>query len=147
MRDQPVVDGDLVRLGLDDAGEDDRVVQVVLDLLQGLLTFLLQSLDRRARLLVVILAERVERPLEVADLLLRLAVMLREIPSKLGVLRLLLKVLEHLEGRLLHRVRGAELVDEQLARSLDLGHLTPFFGWVPAESATPSGRAETRLAC
>src|SRR5262249_25324790 len=41
-RDQAVVDGDLVRLGLDDAGEDDGVVQLLVDVLEHLLAFLLQ---------------------------------------------------------------------------------------------------------
>src|SRR5206468_3216436 len=56
--DQAVVDGDLVRLGLDQAGEDDGVVEVVRDLLAVLLALLLEPLDRGAGLLFRILAER-----------------------------------------------------------------------------------------
>src|SRR5262249_11784337 len=102
LRDQAVVDGDLVRLALDHAGEDDGVVEVVADLLQFLLAFLFTRLDRRAGLLFGVLAERLERALEVAHLLLCLAAMLRQVTLQLAAVRLLLELLEHGEDRVLH---------------------------------------------
>ena len=84
-------------------------------------------LDRRARLVVDLGAERLERLLQVPDLLLRL---LRVVPELLLELRALgggLELAQHVEHRLLHRQRGAELVREELSRALDrLEHVDPF---------------------
>src|SRR5437763_8716154 len=49
LRDQAVVDRDLVGLRLDDAGEDDGVVQAVVDRPEHRLALLLEPLDRPAR--------------------------------------------------------------------------------------------------
>src|SRR5205085_3445532 len=98
----------------------------VLDVLEHLLAFLLQPVDRRAGLRLDLLAQRLERALEVADLLLRLLVVVPEVLLEPWVVRLLLELFEHAEDGLLHRQRGAQLVDEELSRSLDLGHTDPF---------------------
>src|SRR5207237_8805738 len=100
--------------------------------------------DRRTRLRVRLGAERVECPLEIADLLLGLAMVRAEVLLELRVVRLLRELLEHPEDRLLHGERGAQLLDEQLARSLDLGHLTPLLDLAPATRARPAQTRESR---
>ena len=113
-------------LGLDHAVEDDRVDEVVVDLLDHLLAFLLQPVDRRARLLLDLFAEGVEDPVQVLNLLLRLLLVVPQILLQLAVGGLVLELLEHFQDRLLHRQSRPELVDEQLGRRLDTRHLTPF---------------------
>src|SRR5207248_7481144 len=72
-RDQAVVDSDLVGLRLDDARQDHGVVEAVLHLSEHRLAFFLETLDRRARLLVRLLAEGAEDLLEVANVTFGLA--------------------------------------------------------------------------
>src|SRR5581483_1379854 len=116
VRDQVLVDGDLVVLRLRASREDHRVVQLVLRHLQVRLPFLLDALDRRARLLVGLVADRLEDLVEVADLPLRLLAMVPELLLQLAAVRLFDELAEHLLDGVLHRQRGAELVDEELLR-------------------------------
>jgi hypothetical protein len=53
----------------------------------------------------------------------------RELLLQRGIVRFLLHRLEHLQHRLLHRQRGAELVREELGRTRDLWHPDPFRGY------------------
>ena len=59
-------------------------------------------------------------------MLLRLAVVLLQVPLQLRIGGLLLEVLQHPEDGLLHRQSCAELVHEQLLWRLDARHSTPF---------------------
>src|SRR5581483_6389766 len=120
MLDQALVDGDLVMLGLGRRREHDRIVEVLVGQLDGRLALLLEPLDRRARAVVLLLAERVEALLEVADLALRLLPVVPELLLELLALRGFGQVVEHPEHLPLHRERGAELVDEEL---LGRGHV------------------------
>ena len=92
------------------------------------LAFLLEALDRWARLVVDLRADRPERLLEVLDLLPRLAGVMAELLLQLRAPRRLLELGEHAEHLLLHRERRAELVREELSRRLDLvaEHVDPF---------------------
>jgi len=72
LRDQALVDRDLVVLRVGGAAQDHLVDQAVLGLLDQRLALFLNALDRRAWLVVDLGAERLERLLQVPDLLLRL---------------------------------------------------------------------------
>jgi hypothetical protein len=84
LRDQALVDRDLVVLRGGGAAQDHRVDQAVLGLLDQRLALVLDALDRRARLVVDLGAKRLERLFQVPDLLLRL---LRVVPELLLELR------------------------------------------------------------
>src|SRR5690349_22824117 len=119
IRDQAFVDGDLVVLRLADAADDHLVVEAVVDHLQVRLALLLEPLDRRAGRVVRLLAERRERLLEVAHVALRLLEVVLQRLLQLRILRVLPELREHLEDRVLHLQRRAELEQVELARCFD----------------------------
>src|SRR5581483_684991 len=96
------------------AGQDHRVDEAVIGLLHVGLALLVDPLDRGAGARVRLLAERRERLLDVADLLLRLVGVVAELLLELVALGGLLEVAEHLEHGVLHLEGGAQLVAEEL---------------------------------
>src|SRR3954452_5554962 len=131
LHDQTLVHRDLVVLGLANTRDDDMVVEAVVDHLQVRLPLLLEALDRRARRVVDLRAERLEDALEVLDVALRLLVVLPQRLLQMLVVCVVLEIGKHLENRLLHLQRRTELVDVELLRRLDRSAedrhvLTPF---------------------
>src|ERR671935_683360 len=116
----------------------------MVDLLDHLLAFLLQPVDRRTGLLVDLLAERVEDPVQVLDLLPRLLLVMAKILLQLRVGSLVLELLEHLQNRLLHRQSGTELVDEQLGRRLHTRHYDPLSVWIRHQLGYPGPAGRNR---